>query len=43
VSAAEFDRVSAIALLIGAAVLVFCLIGALLTRVRPEPRVRMVG
>ena len=43
VAAAEFDRVSGIALLMGAGMLAFCLIGSLLTRVRPEPRVRMVA
>jgi membrane protease YdiL (CAAX protease family) len=43
VSAAEFDRVSNIALLFGAGMLAFCLIGSLLTRATPGPRVRMVA
>ena len=43
VSASEFDRVSDIALLMGAGMLVFCLIGSLSTRVKPEPRVTMVA
>jgi len=43
VSAAEFDRVSGIALLMGAAMLLFCLVGGLASRVKPEPRVRMVA
>ena len=43
VSAAEFDRVSGIALLMGAGMLAFCLIGSLLTRVKPEPQVKMVA
>jgi hypothetical protein len=43
VSAAEFDRVRGIALLIGAGMLAFCLIGALVTRASPGPRVRMVA
>lgn len=42
VAAAEFDRVSEIALVMGAGMLLFCLIGSLAARVRPEPRVRMV-
>lgn len=43
VTAAELDRVSGIALLMGAAVLLFCLVGGLGSRVEPEPRVRMVA
>jgi hypothetical protein len=43
VSAATFDRVSEIALLMGAGVLLFCLIGALLARSTPDTRVRMVS
>jgi membrane protease YdiL (CAAX protease family) len=43
VSAATFDRVSEIALLMGAGVLLFCLIGALLARRTPDTRVRMVS
>jgi membrane protease YdiL (CAAX protease family) len=43
VSAAEFDRVSGIALIMGGAMLLFCLFGALATRVKPGPRVRMVA
>lgn len=43
VSAAEFDRVSEIALAMGAGMLLFCLIGSLVTRARPEPRLTMVG
>jgi membrane protease YdiL (CAAX protease family) len=43
VSAATFDRVSEIALLMGAGVLLFCLIGALLARRTPDTRVRMVA
>ncbi len=43
VSAAEFDRVSGIALIMGAAMLLFCLVGGLVSRVKPEPRVRMIA
>ncbi len=43
VSAAEFDRVSGIALAMGAGMLLFCLIGGLGSRVKPGPRVRMVA
>jgi membrane protease YdiL (CAAX protease family) len=43
VSAAEFDRVSGIALLMGAGMLVICLIAGLGSRVRPGPRVKMAG
>jgi membrane protease YdiL (CAAX protease family) len=43
VSASEFDRVSSIALLIGAGMLAFCLIGSLVTRATPGPRVTMVA
>jgi membrane protease YdiL (CAAX protease family) len=43
VSAAEFDRVSGIALLMGAAMLLFCLVAGLASRVKPEPRVRMIA
>jgi len=43
VSAAEFDRVDEIALLMGAGMLLFCLIGALASRVKPVPRVTMVA
>ena len=43
VSASEFDRVSEIALAMGAGMLLFCLVGSLVTRTSPEPRVRMVA
>jgi membrane protease YdiL (CAAX protease family) len=43
VSAAEFDRVSAIALAMGAGMLLFCLIAGLGSRVRPAPRVKMLA
>jgi uncharacterized protein len=43
VSAAEFDRVSGIALAMGAGMLLFCLVGALGSRVRPAPRVTMAA
>jgi membrane protease YdiL (CAAX protease family) len=43
VSAAEFDRVSGIALLMGAGMLLVCLIGGLGSRVRPAARVTMVA
>ena len=42
VSAAEFDRVSEIALLIGAGMLVLCLVGSLVTRATPGRRVKLV-
>jgi uncharacterized protein len=43
VSAAEFDRVSGIALMMGAGMLLLCLVGGLGSRVKPGPRVRMVA
>jgi membrane protease YdiL (CAAX protease family) len=43
VSAAEFDRVSGIALIMGAAMLLFTFVGGLGSRVKPGPRVRMVA
>jgi uncharacterized protein len=43
VAAVEFDRVRGIALLMGAAMLLFCLVGGLGSRVKPDPRVRMVA
>jgi uncharacterized protein len=43
VSAAEFDRVSGIALIMGAGMLIFCLVGGLGSRVKPAPRVTMVA
>ncbi|MEA2443534.1 MAG: protease family protein, partial [Thermoleophilales bacterium] len=43
VSAAEFSRVESIALLIGAGMLVLCLIGALGARETPGSRVRMLA
>ena len=43
VSAAEFDRVESIALLVGAGMLLLCLIGALGVRDTPESRVRMLA
>ena len=43
VSASEFDRVSTIALLIGAGMLALCLIGSLVTRATPGPRVTRVA
>jgi hypothetical protein len=43
VSASEFDRVTDIALLMGAAMLLFCLIAAIATRTSPVRRVRMVA
>ena len=43
VAAGEFDRVTEIALLITAGMLLFCLAGSLLTRRTPESRVRMVA
>jgi len=43
VSAAEFDRVSGIALIMGAAMLLFTFAGGLGSRVKPGPRVRMVA
>jgi membrane protease YdiL (CAAX protease family) len=42
VSAAEFDRVSTIALLMGAGMLLFCFVGALATRARPQAPVILV-
>jgi membrane protease YdiL (CAAX protease family) len=41
VSASEFDRVTDIALLMGAGMLLLCLIGSLVTRATPGPRVTM--
>jgi membrane protease YdiL (CAAX protease family) len=43
VSAAEFDRVSGIALIMGGAMLLFTFVGGLGSRVKPGPRVRMVA
>jgi membrane protease YdiL (CAAX protease family) len=43
VSAGEFDRVSGIALIMGAAMLLFTFVGGLGSRVKPGPRVRMVA
>ena len=43
VSAAEFDRVSGIAVAMGAGMLLFCLVGSLAVRATPGPRVRMVA
>ena len=43
VSAAEFDRVSGIALIMGAGMLLFCLVGSLGSRVKPGPQVKMVS
>jgi membrane protease YdiL (CAAX protease family) len=43
VSAAEFERVTGIALLMGAGMLLLCLIGALSMRGSAAPRVRMVA
>jgi membrane protease YdiL (CAAX protease family) len=43
VAAGEFERVTGIALAITAGMLLFCLVGSLATRTKPEPRVRMVA
>jgi membrane protease YdiL (CAAX protease family) len=43
VTAAQFDRVRDYAIAMGAAMLLFCLIGSLAMRKRPEPRVRMLA
>jgi uncharacterized protein len=43
VAAGEFDRVTEIALLITAGMLLFCLVGSVATRRTPDTRVRMVA